>query len=144
MTSNQDICSKKKRSLIWHHLNSFSACQIGTNLDALIAVTEVDIGHSSIYGNWQGSLMDWGFSVGIFGQVSDLRATENSADNKDATSMLGMRFVACGSPADTRPWPPAVQLKHSRTCQDYTGMPHDVSRTPRMGLQTLRTVCWLC
>ena len=29
--------------------------------------------------------------------------TENSTDDRDATRTLGTRFVACGSPADTRP-----------------------------------------
>ena len=41
---------------------------------------------------------------GIFGQVSDLRTCYgNSTNNKDATRMLGMNFVACGSPVDTCP-----------------------------------------
>ena len=47
----------------------------------------MDIGLSSIYGNWQGSPADGGFG-GIYG-----RATGHSMDNKDATRMLGTHLV---------------------------------------------------
>ena len=104
--------------------------------------TCTDIGHSSIYGNWQGSLVDHGFwGGGIFDKwVIYGRITDNYTDNKDATRMLGTRFVACRWPLVTLLWPPTVQRKQSRTCPDDIGIHQDVTRTPRMGIRTLRTL----